>query len=172
MTQEQSATPETTTTEATVHGNTKKAADTALAKRAISPDSHRAVHEGRISLEKARELGREGSPYGPAPKTVSKNDRTRLCMCQCGRETRGRFATGHDARVKGWIVKAVRDGALGELTDEQRAYAEERNLVRQTQERMAAENRKRQEKVAKKAEEQRRKEGEAEKCKAAKSEKS
>ena len=152
-----------------VDGRTTRAADTALAKRAISPDSHKAVHEGRITLEEARELGREGSPYGPSPKTVSKNDRTRLCMCGCSRETRGRFATGHDARVKGWIVRAVREGTLDELTDEQRAYAEERDLVRQTQERMEAEEHKRQEKAAKKAQKQREKEGKAEKSKAAES---
>ena len=68
-----------------VHHKTRKAADLALAKRQISPDSHRAVHEERITLEEARELGREGSPYGPTPKVVSKNDRTRSCMCGCGR---------------------------------------------------------------------------------------
>ena len=147
-----------------VHGNTKKAADTALAKRTISPDSHRAVYEGRISLEEARELGREGSPYGPAKKTVSKNDRSRFCMCGCQRETRGRFATGHDARVKGWIVRAVREGTLDELSEEIQGYAAERDLVRQTRERMEAEDRKRQEKAAKKAE--------AEKSEAAKAAKS
>ncbi len=143
-----------------VHGNTKKAADLALAKRAISPDSHKAVHEGRISLEEARELGREGSPFGPAKKTVAKNDRSRSCMCGCGRETRGRFATGHDARVKGWIVKAVREGTLDELSEEIQGYAAERDLIRQTQERMAAEERKRQEVAARKAEAQRKREGE------------
>ncbi len=158
---EQNATPETTTPEANaVHHQTRKAADTSLAKRAISPDSHKAVLAGDLSLEEARELGREGSPFAPAPKTAD-NDRTRLCMCQCGRETRGRFAMGHDARVKGWIVKAVREGTLGELTEEIQGYAAERDLVRQTQERMAAEERKRQERIAKKAERQRRKEGEA-----------
>ncbi len=159
---EQNTQQENTTTEGTVHGNTKKAADMSLAKKAISPDSHRAVHEGRISLDEARELGREGSPFAPAPKSVSKNDRTRLCMCRCGRETRGRFATGHDARVKGWIVRAVREGTLDELSEEIQEYAAERDLVRQTRERMVEEDRKRREKIEAKAEAQRRKEGEAE----------
>jgi hypothetical protein len=130
------------TEEAKVHANTKKAADTALAMRQISPDSHRAIHEGRIDLEEARSLGREGSPYGPAPKPISKSDRMRLCMCGCGKSTRGRFAMGHDARVKGWIVRAVREGTVEELTDEQREYGEERDLFRQTRERMAEEDRK------------------------------
>ncbi|MDP9477976.1 MAG: hypothetical protein M3R38_20225 [Actinomycetota bacterium] len=146
MTQE-NTTPETATTEANaVHHQTKKGADLALAKKAISPDSHRAIHEGRISLEEARELGREGSPFGPAPKTADKNDRTRSCMCGCNRETRGRFAAGHDARVKGWIVKAVREGTLDELSEEIQGYAAERDLIRQTRERMAEEDRRRAEK--------------------------
>ncbi len=160
MTQE-NTTPETATTEANaVHHQTKKGADLALAKKAISPDSHKAIHEGRISLEEARELGREGSPFAPAKKAADKNDRSRLCMCQCGRETRGRFATGHDARVKGWIVKAVREGTLDELSEEIQGYAAERDLIRQTQERMAAEERKCQEVAARKAEAQRKREGE------------
>jgi hypothetical protein len=50
-----------------VHHKTKKAADLALAKKAISPDSHRAVHEGRITVEEAQSLGRDGSPFGPVP---------------------------------------------------------------------------------------------------------
>jgi hypothetical protein len=128
--------------EAKVHGNTKKAADMALAKKAISPDSHWAVHEGRIDLEEARSLGREGSPFGPAPKAADKSNRTRLCMCQCGRSTKGRFAVGHDARVKGWIIRAVREGTVDKLTDEQREYGEERDLFRLTRERMAEEERK------------------------------
>ncbi len=36
-----------------VHHQTKKGADMALAKKQISPDSHKAVHEGRISLDEA-----------------------------------------------------------------------------------------------------------------------
>ena len=153
MTQ-QNTNPETMTTEATeqnIDGRTKRALDTAIAKKQVSQESYRAVLEGRIDLKAAKDLGRDGSPFGPTPKTVSKNDRTRLCMCQCGRETRGRFATGHDARVKGWIVRAVREGTLDELSEEIQEYAAERNLIRQTRERMAAEEAKRQEKAAKQA---------------------
>ncbi len=43
-----------------VHHNTKKAADIALAKKAISSDSHGAVHEGRITVED------DGKGMGPA----------------------------------------------------------------------------------------------------------
>lgn len=154
-----------TTTEAAIHPMTRKAADTSLAKRQISPGSHKAILTGELSLEEARDLGREGSPFAPANTTVSKTDRSRLCMCQCGRETKGRFAAGHDARVKGWIVRAVREGTLGELSEEIQEYAAERDLIRQTRERMAEEDRKRQEVATKKAEAQRREEGEAAKVK-------
>jgi hypothetical protein len=50
-------------TEAKVHGNTKKAADMALARREISRDAHKAVHEGKISLAQARELDRDRGPH-------------------------------------------------------------------------------------------------------------
>lgn len=56
-------------------------------KKQILPNSHKAVLEGRMTLAEAKELGRERSPFGPAKKTVSKADRSRLCMCGCERET-------------------------------------------------------------------------------------
>ena len=64
----------------------------ALAKRRISRDSNEAVYEGRLTLEEARELGRDGSPYGPAPRTLSKDDRMRTCMCGWSRSTGGMSA--------------------------------------------------------------------------------
>ncbi len=155
---------ENTTTKANaVHHQTKKAADMALAKRTISPDSHKAIHEGRISLEEARELGREGSPFAPAKKTISKDEKGQSCWCSCGSWTKPnrRWLPGHDQRAKGIIMRAVREGTLDELSDQLREYAAERDLIRQTQERMAAEERKRQERIARKAERQRMKEGEA-----------
>jgi hypothetical protein len=101
-----------------VHGNTKKAADMALVRREISRDSHRAVHEGRISLAQARELGRdrgpddtgqassgreeartgpredrerpqEGTGAPPQPiSRISKDDTTQECWCGCGEQTK------------------------------------------------------------------------------------
>jgi hypothetical protein len=107
-------------TEKKVHHATKKAADMALAKKAISPDSHRAVHEGRITVEEARELGREGSPYGPAPKAISKDDRARPCLA-CGGTTKGgRFHPGCDAKMHRLAREYVRGER--ELTEEQLAY--------------------------------------------------
>ena len=161
MTQENTQ-RETTTTEANaVHHTTKKAADTSLAKKAISPDSHRAVHEGRISLEEARELGREGSPFGPAPKTISKNDRSRSCLCLCGNRTNGgRFRPGHDMRMVTLAKAHVRGEA--EPNEEQMAYLVESGKLERAHQRVAEEEAKRQEAAAKKAEAQRKKEGDAE----------
>ena len=61
MTEENTKMETTEQDQPRVHGNTRKAADMSLSKREISPDAHKAVDEGRISLEEARELGREGS---------------------------------------------------------------------------------------------------------------
>lgn len=111
--------------EAKVHGNTKKAADMALAKKAISPDSHKAVYEDRIDLDEARSLGREGSPFGPVPKIISKNDRTptkTVCLCDCGQLVPRMFAPGHDARMFRVAREHLTEGR--DLTDEQREYLE------------------------------------------------
>lgn len=126
------------TEEKKVNGNTKLGADLALKRKTISEESYKAVLAGDISLQEAKDLGRNVGPTGPAVR-VNKDDRTRLCMCGCGKSTRGRFAIGHDARVKGWIIRAVREGTVDKLTDEQREYGEERDLFRLTRERMAAE---------------------------------
>ena len=128
---------------ADIHHNTKKAADTALAKRAISPDSHRAIHEGRITLEEARSLGREGSPFGPAPKVVSKNDRTPTktpCLCGCGELVSRNFKAGHDMRLVTFAKEYVR-GAR-ELTPEQMEYAERSGKLERARARVAEEERK------------------------------
>ena len=47
-----------------IDGRTKRALDTAIAKRQVSQDSYRAVMEGRITLQEAKDLGRENSPFG------------------------------------------------------------------------------------------------------------
>ncbi len=158
MTQE-NTTPETTTPEANaVHHATKRGADMSLARKEISPDSHKAVHEGRISLEEARELGREGSPFGPAPKTTSKNDRSRPCLCACGEVSKaGRFRPGHDMRMVTFAKEYVRGER--ELTPEQMEYVQESGKVDRARLQVEKEERKRQEAAAKKAEAQRQKEG-------------
>lgn len=163
MTQEQKTTnPETTSTEATVHHATRRGADTALAKRAISSDSHRAVLAGELSLEEARGLGRNASPAGPAVR-VNKNDRTRSCIA-CGGTTKGgRFHPGCDAKM----YRIAREALAGEreLTEEQAEYLETSGKMTQVVEKAKAEDRRKAEKAARKAEAQRQKEGEAERRK-------
>jgi hypothetical protein len=142
-----------------VHGNTKKAADLALAKRAISPDSHKAIHAGELSLEEARELGRNAGPSGPAVR-ADKNDRSRPCIA-CGGTTKGgRFHPGCDMKM----YRIAREALAGEreLTEEQHAYLEESGKMAQVVEKAKAEDRKREEVAARKAEAQREREGEAE----------
>ncbi len=166
---EQNTTPEATAPETTVHHQTRKAADMSLAKKAISPDSHRAVLAGDLSLEEARELGREGSPFGPAPKTVAKNDRSRECACGCGERTAGGvWRMGHDARLPGLVLRAYM-GEI-ELTDEQHEHAQKRDLFAKAEAKVAARKAKEEAKAARKAEAQRRKEGEAERRRAKKAE--
>ena len=130
--------------EAKVHGNTKKAADLALAKRTISPDSHKAVLEGRIDLEEARSLGREGSPFGPAPKAVDKNDRTPTktpCLCGCGEPVSRTFKAGHDQRLVTFAKEYLRGER--ELTPEQMEYVEQSGKLERAKTRVAEEDRKR-----------------------------
>ncbi len=130
-----------------VHHRTKKGADLALAKRQISPDSHKAVHEGRIGLDEAKELGREGSPFGPAPKAVSKNDRSRLCLCGCQQYSKGGlFAQGHDMRMFRIAREHLQEGR--DLSEEQREYLDQSGKMERVKARLAEEERKASERAA------------------------
>ncbi len=136
-----------------VNGNTKTAADMALRRKAISQESHAAVLAGELGLQEAKDLGRNAGPsgpVGPAPKAVNKSDRSRDCACGCGlRTSGGKWRPGHDQRAKGMVVRAVREGTLEQLSDELQEYAVERDLIAQTERRVAEEERKRQENAAK-----------------------
>jgi hypothetical protein len=121
-------------------GRTKRALDTAIAKRQVSQDSYRAVLEGRISLDEAKSLGRGGSPYSPTPKTVSKSDTSRSCMCGCGKTTRGRFAMGHDQRLLKYAYEHLRGER--ELTPEQLAYVQESGKLERAKARVEREAKK------------------------------
>lgn len=44
----------------------------------------------------------------PSLPSISKMKATRPCACGCGFTTTRRFAPGHDARAKGWIIRIVR----------------------------------------------------------------
>ena len=130
------------TEEAKVHHATKKAADIAIAKKQISPASHRAVLAGQISLQDARELGRDRGPAdalqaSDGPGRASERPREgrppRPCLCSCGGITKGgRFLPGHDARLHGELKRNLEKDPLlrnERFTEEQRAYAVERGLI-------------------------------------------
>jgi len=128
-------------TDAKVHGNTKKAADMALARREISRDSHKAVHEGRITLAEAKEPGRDRGPdtpeyrsgLGGATEGPRQDRGPRSCLCSCGGTTAGgRFLPGHDQRLYGELKRNLQKDPLlrnERFTDEQREYAKERGLI-------------------------------------------
>jgi hypothetical protein len=126
-----------------VHGNTKKAADMALARREISRESHKAVHEGKITLAEARELERDRWPHdtGQASsgheegrKTPREGRTLRPCMCSCGGKTKGgAFLPGHDAKLRSDLVAQIRKGDIllrsDRITVEQRAFAVRHGLI-------------------------------------------
>lgn len=134
-----------------VHHQTRKAADISLAKRQISPASHRAVLAGEISLQDARELGRDGGPADTSEAsggrgrgqeaagtpqeqpTGAPQGTPRSCLCGCGHTTRGgRFKPGHDARLHGELKRNLEKDPLlrnERFNDEQSAYARERGLA-------------------------------------------
>ena len=130
------------TEQAKVHANTRKAADISIAKKQISPASHRAVLAGEISLQDARELGRDRGPADTSeasdgPRRASSGPREgrtpRPCLCSCGGTTRGgRFLPGHDAKLHGELKRNLEKDPLlrnERFTEEQRAYARERGLL-------------------------------------------
>lgn len=87
----------------------------------------------------------------PIESRMSKDDTTQECWCGCGERTKPnrRWRPGHDQRAKGIIKRAVREGKLDELTDRQRDYAEERNLIEETHRQMERKTKaKRQEKAS------------------------
>lgn len=169
MTEQNTQEQANTTTEATVHGNTKKAADMSLAKKAISPDSYKAVLAGELSLEKARELGRNAGPSGPAVR-VDKNDRTPTktpCLCGCGELVPRNFKPGHDMRLPTFAKEYVRGER--ELSEEQMEYVQTSGKLDRARAQVEKEEAKRKERIEAKAQKQRKKEGEAERAETEKS---
>ena len=124
-----------------IDGRTKRALDLAIAKRQISQASYRAAIEGKITLQEAKELGREQGPddTGQASggqedrKTLRKGRTPRRCLCSCGGTTKGgRFLPGHDARLHGELKRNLQKDPLlpnERITDEQRRYAVDRGLA-------------------------------------------
>lgn len=125
-----------------VHHATVKGARNSLARKVISQQSYAAVLRGELSLEAARELGRDQGPDdagrgsdgpGRASSGPQKGRPPRACLCSCGGQTKGgRFLPGHDARLHAELKRnLVKDPLLRNerFTDEQKAYAKERRLV-------------------------------------------
>jgi hypothetical protein len=54
-----------------VHGNTKRAARIALAKKQISQESYEAILRGELSLADGKALGCEGGPDTPEDRSGS-----------------------------------------------------------------------------------------------------
>jgi hypothetical protein len=153
-----------------IHHQTARGARNALAHRLISQESYRAVLRGELSLADAKSLGRDRGPdtpedsSGPGTATeipgrasaednqggadmlpqpvsrISKDDRTRTCMCGCGRETRGRFAMGHDQAMFRVAREHLEEGQ--ELTGDQREYLESSGKMERVRARLAEEERK------------------------------
>ena len=68
--------------------------------------------------------GQDGADTPPRSLSrISKDDRSRLCICGCQRTTRGRFAPGHDQVLLKYAYEYVRGER--ELTEEQLAYVRE-----------------------------------------------
>ena len=144
----ENTTTEAVTTEQKIDGRTKRALDTAIAKKQVSQESYRAVLEGRIDLKAAKDLGREGSPYGPTVR-VDKNNRSRPCLCQCGETTSGSlFRQGHDMRVFRLLREHLTEGR--ELPSEVLEYAEQSGKLERANRKVSEEDQRRAEKEANK----------------------
>lgn len=134
-----------------VHHQTKRGADIALAKKQISPDSHRAILAGELDLAAAKNLGRNAGPAGPTVR-VNKDDRTPTpseCLCGCGELVPRTFKPGHDQRMVTFAKEFVRGER--ELSDEQREYVEQSGKLDRARARVEAEEAKRREREAKKS---------------------
>ncbi len=124
-----------------VHHQTRRAADIAIAKKQISPASHRAVLAGEISLQDARELGRDRGPAdtsegtsgpGQASSGPRKGRRPRPCIACGGMTKGGRFHPGCDQKLFGELKRNLEKDPLlrnERFDDEQRRYAVERGLA-------------------------------------------
>jgi hypothetical protein len=130
-------------TDAKVHHQTRKAADISLAKRQISPASYRAVLAGEITLQAARDLGRDRVPddtgqasggHEEGRETPREGRTPRRCLCSCGETTKGgAFLPGHDAKLRSELVAQIRKGDIllrsDRITAEQRAFAVRHGLI-------------------------------------------
>ena len=114
-----------------VHHQTKRGARLALTRNRISQESYEAVLVGEITLQRAKKLGPNKTPDGMQKASKAPRREPRPCLCGCGGMTSGgRFLPGHQVRLVSTVKRQLRtDPILASLTEEQRAYARERNLI-------------------------------------------
>ena len=129
-----------------IDGRTKRALDIAIAKRQVSQDSYRAVLAGEITLQRAKELGRDRGPAdtaqgsgdqdeartGPRSTRAGGTQGGAYCLCGCGELVKNRFRPGHDMRLYGELKRNLEKDPLlrnERFTEEQKAYAKERGLI-------------------------------------------
>ena len=115
-----------------VNPQTRRGARPALARNLISQESYAAVLAGEITLQRAREVGPNRTPDGlQKVSRASRSSEPRPCLCGCGGTIRGgRFLPGHHSKLVAAVRRRLRtDPILAGLTQEQRSYARERNLV-------------------------------------------
>jgi hypothetical protein len=160
-----------------VHHATRKAAEKDLAEGVITEQSHAAVIAGEMDLATARNIGVDDTPTyigratevqgggtgipgrasagqdGDTPpqpvSRISKNDRSRPCLCGCQQYTAGGlFRIGHDTKMFRIAREHLTEGR--DLSDEQREYLEESGKLERVKARLAEEEQKRQGKDARK----------------------
>lgn len=79
----------------------------APAKPEAKGDKLKAANTARLAALKEKKAAEKAK--APAkPKGEKKLEANRDCLCGCGTETTGKFAPGHDARVKGLLLKVER----------------------------------------------------------------
>lgn len=156
-------------TEQQIHHQTRRGADLAIARKQISQESHTAVLAGTLSLDDAKELGRDRGPHGePVGSRISKDtgEGRAPCLCGCGEIPRSKtaaFVQGHDPRMVTLAKSYVRGEA--EPTEEQMEYLESSGKLQRARDRVAEEDRREQERIAAKTEKQRKREGAVEDAK-------
>ncbi len=124
-----------------IDGRTKRALDAAIARKQVSQESYRAVLAGEITLQRAKELGRDRGPAdtpegssgrGRASSGLREGRRPRPCIACGGMTKGGRFLPGHDARLHGELKRNLEKDPLlrnERFSDAQKAYAKERGLL-------------------------------------------
>lgn len=121
----------TTTTHAASTSTTAEEADTTMAKTAKQTGDSKlkkanAERKARLTAKQEAKAADAKAVKAAKPAKPAKEKKlaaTRDCLCGCGLETSGKFRPGHDARVKGMLLKVERgDEAVTSLPESLRPY--------------------------------------------------